>query len=366
MRIFRYLFREVGSSFLAVALVLLLIFISSRFVKYLAEAAAGNFSSDILLWIMVYRLPGFVEIILPVALFIGIMLACGRLYVDSEMIVLQACGISKTRLMLYVQGPALLVMLLVLTLTCWITPYGWQKFNALWDNPENFNGISTLIGGSFKRLGGNTVIYTGSVNNDSTELGDVFVLRHLGDQQGRVSITRAERATVISHSQQHRYIELHQGAEYSGVPGARDYSVSTFQRYGQLITTSEHSDITVDSIDAHATMVLLQATDPQQRAALQWRIAMPFMIPVIAIMALALSETSHRRGRYAKLLPGIVLYILYFALLVSARSEIEKGKLHEAGLWGVHLVFLAVALLLMYNGWWRTMLPRKQSKVAAA
>lgn len=366
MRIFRYLFKEVGTSFLAVALVLLLIFISSRFVKYLAEAASGNFSSDILLWIMLYRMPGFIEVILPVALFVGVMLACGRLYVDSEMIVLQACGISKTKLMLYVQGPALFVMLIVMWLTCWATPVGWKKFHELWSNPENFSGISTLVEGSFKMLGGGTVIYTAKLNNDKTELSDVFVLRPLGEAQGnKVSIVRAEQASVISHTAEERYIDLHQGTEYTGVPGRMDYAVSMFNRYSHRIRTATDSDVEVDSIDAASTLSLFKSETPKERAALQWRIAMPFMAPIIAIMALALSETSHRRGRYAKLLPGIILFILYFSMLIGARTDIEKGNLHEAGLWGVHVLFLAVSLLLMYPQKILRLIPRRKAGASA-
>jgi len=49
----------------AVTLVLLLIFMSGRFIKYLALVASGGLSPDILLQVMAYRLPGFLELILP-------------------------------------------------------------------------------------------------------------------------------------------------------------------------------------------------------------------------------------------------------------------------------------------------------------
>jgi len=117
VRIYRYLFKEVSGSFFGVTIILLLIFVSGRFVKYLAEAAAGSFSSDVLFSIMFFRLPGFMELIFPLALFLGIMLSFGRLYVESEMVVLQACGVSKSRLFFYTQGPAMCVMLRVIVFT---------------------------------------------------------------------------------------------------------------------------------------------------------------------------------------------------------------------------------------------------------
>ena len=48
---------------------------------------------------MGFRLPGFLELILPLGLFLGFLLAYGRLYLDSEMTVLAATGMSQQRLM---------------------------------------------------------------------------------------------------------------------------------------------------------------------------------------------------------------------------------------------------------------------------
>ena len=63
--VFRYLTRQVIISMLAVSGILLLVFMSGRFIKYLAEAAAGELAGDVLFQIMAYRFPGFLELILP-------------------------------------------------------------------------------------------------------------------------------------------------------------------------------------------------------------------------------------------------------------------------------------------------------------
>ena len=56
---------------------------------------------------MAYRIPGFIELILPLGLFLGILLAYGRLYLDSEITVLNACGISEKKLLSSALMPAL-------------------------------------------------------------------------------------------------------------------------------------------------------------------------------------------------------------------------------------------------------------------
>lgn len=348
MRIFRYLFKEVFSSFAAVSFIILLIFISSRFIKYLARAANGGLSSDILLWIILYRLPGFLEIILPIGFFIGVMLACGRLYVDSEMVVLQACGISKNQLLKNILGPATLLAIVLFALTCWVTPLGAQKYYQIWNDPENFDGASTLVEGSFKTIAGKTVIYTGGLSRDKSELRDVFVLRDYSDRSKGFSVMRADAAKIIQESADERYIELKNGVEYSGALGTKKFTISAFEKYTQWFEMDDAKELKPSNeIDGKSTADLWHSQHFKERAHLQWRLSMPLIMFVLAILALALSETSHRKGRYAKMLPGLVLYMLYFGALVAARSAMEKGQLPESTLWGIHGFFLVLALYLL-------------------
>lgn len=59
--IFRYLIRQVMVSMVAVSGILLLVFMSGRFIKYLAGAAEGKIAPGVLFEIMAYRFPGFLS-----------------------------------------------------------------------------------------------------------------------------------------------------------------------------------------------------------------------------------------------------------------------------------------------------------------
>ena len=77
MRILRYLTRDILLHTVAVSFVLFLVVFAGRFIRYLAEAAVGSLTGDVLLPIMLFKLPGFFEMILPLGLFIGILLSWG-------------------------------------------------------------------------------------------------------------------------------------------------------------------------------------------------------------------------------------------------------------------------------------------------
>lgn len=352
MRIYRYLFREVSNSFVAVALVLLLIFVSGRFVKYLSEVASGTISSKVLFSILFYRMPGFMELILPLALFLGVMLAYGRLYVESEMVVLQACGVSKRRLLLYTQGPALVVMLLVAMFSLYLTPLGWKNFHRIWNDPETYSGLGTMVAGSFKKFDSqNVVVYTAEMNSQKTRLTEVFVVKSSDDPKDHTLVLiKAEAAEVVTEKQGEPFIELYNGVQYSGEPGKLEFNATRYEIYGQRLREPQKAGVRVSSVDGTPTLSLFGSSDVKEQAALYWRFAMPFIVPIIALIALALSETNHRKGRYTKLLPGFLVYIFYIGLLIAVRSEMEKGSqmLGAATFALVHLLFLLLGLVLLY------------------
>ena len=123
MVVSKYLAKEVYASLSVVTVVLLLIFLSQQFIRYLTRAAAGKISGAVVLKIMSIQIPYLLGLLLPIGLFLGILLAYGRLYVDNEMTVLSACGFSKSQLVKITIVHSVLVMLIVGFITLFITPY---------------------------------------------------------------------------------------------------------------------------------------------------------------------------------------------------------------------------------------------------
>ena len=93
--IFRYLSKQILQVMSAVTVILLIVGITSRFLQYLGQAVAGELSSDVLMLLMFYRLPDFLLVILPLAFFLGVLLAYGRMYAENEMVVLLGSGTSQ-------------------------------------------------------------------------------------------------------------------------------------------------------------------------------------------------------------------------------------------------------------------------------
>ena len=166
MRILRYLTRDILLHTVAVSFVLFLVVFAGRFIRYLAEAAVGSLTGDVLLPIMLFKLPGFFEMILPLGLFIGILLSLGRLYAESEMVVLRACGVGPGRLAGYVLVPTMVVVSAVAFLSLYAAPEGSARAQVLLDNPRSAEGLHILNEGRFrKQRDGHYVTYAEQIDD---------------------------------------------------------------------------------------------------------------------------------------------------------------------------------------------------------
>ena len=349
MIIFRYLCREILSVTAAVCTVLLLVLISGRFVKYLANALAGNMDPEVIFAVIGYRIPGFLELTLPLAFFLAILLTFGRLYVENEMSVLKACGISERRLLGYALIMACALALLVGWLSLWVTPLGIQKAEAIFTAQEQKSELDRLTPKKFYSLrGGKGVTYVDSMDEDS-QLNDLFLSVSGGGEDGRPVVVVAERGSQkFTDRGDSRYLIFQRGYRVEGVPGYADYQITQFEEYGTRLEPAEELSEATE-IDAMTSAELMGSTQLEHRIALQWRLSIPIMLLVVAVLAIPLSRTDPRSGSYARILPAVILYFGYLVSLNAMRGALEAGTVPAAvTLLPVHVVFLALGLLLLF------------------
>ncbi|MBS98929.1 MAG: LPS export ABC transporter permease LptF [Oceanospirillaceae bacterium] len=346
MIIFRYLSREVLLSTTAVTAVLLLIITSARLIKYLTEAATGKLDADFVLLVLAYRIPGFLELLLPLGLFLGILLGFGRLYLESEMVVLRACGVSQRRLVVYAMGPALLISVLVGLIALWIAPWGVGEAKQIFAQQDSRSELELLTPGRFQsQSNGRQVTYAKELNAQTGALEDVFIVQR--DNRGRPLLLYAERAAQRNLEGQGRFLVLEEGYRFEGAPGEANYIATEYGQYGVRLPDAG-SAAQINEIEAQPTLALLHSEGSREQAQLHWRLSLPVLAFIVTLIAVPLAKTNPRQGRYAKLIPAIIIYLLYVTLLTATRSAIEEGSIEPVILWLVHGLFLFLAGNLIF------------------
>jgi lipopolysaccharide export system permease protein len=348
---------------LAVAGIVLVISMGWRFSGYLNEAASGRLTKDVLFLIMMYRLPGFLELILPISFFLSIMLTYGRLYVDSEMVVLEATGMSPLKLINITLVFSLVITIATAVIALWLKPAGEAKFEALFIEQRNLSEFDTLAPGRFQsQRTGERVTYTETIEDDG-QLQGVFIAEQLGGVENQRLVVNAESGSTRVDPAGNRFLVLKNGTRYQGNPGDADYRVIEYEEYGQFIE-KQSGAFAARRRTAIATQELLQEQTPRNLSELHWRISVVLLVPIVAVLAVPLSRVNPRQGRFSRLMPGMILCFLYVVSLSAARSALEDGRIPMAlGLWWIHGIYIGM-ILLIYN-WGKFIALVKPSKTPA-
>jgi lipopolysaccharide export system permease protein len=337
----------------AVTLILLVVALTSRFIQYLSQAVAGELASDVLFLLMFYRLPDFLLIILPLALFLGILLAYGRMYADNEMVILIGSGFSQRMLLLATLGTSSIVMIIVAVLSFQLAPWGVRNTEQLKQNQDQLTELDLIVAGQFQSFGdGNRVTYAERIDSSSMgerQLHNVFVAvsgveDEAGQSSPRIIVAESARPEIDLYTGA-RFMRLENVLQYDGAPGALDFSIGHFDVQSILLPDSTSIEPILEE-ESLTTMQLIGSDLPEHQAELQWRISTLLLIPIITLIAVPLSKVDPRQGRYSKLVPAALLYAAYFVLLQVSRDMIAAQNLPAlVGMWWVHAVFIGIALL---------------------
>ncbi len=343
MIISRYLTRQILQVTAATTLILLAVIVLGRFLKYLAQASQGEIDPGVLLLLMLYRIPEFIQLILPLALLLSILLAYGRMYADNEMTVLSACGLSTRRLLGITLVSAFIVAVTVGAFSFKVTPWGLVNTANLLEAQKELNEFDVMVPGLFQNISrGARTTYTENIEDE--EMQNVFMHE---SATGRVTV--ADIAVPVE-DEEGRIVMFYDGSVSEKEVEGEGFMLTSFGEMGVRIPDREITiDITVEE-KAMPTMLLWQTGQAAHLAELQWRISLVLLIPVLTLMAVPLSRVSPRQGRFAKLVPAVFLYILYFGLLLVSRDLTAAGELPPVlGVWWVHMIFLFLGWVLFTN-----------------
>jgi len=230
------------------------------------------------------------------------------------------------------------------------TPAATRRIEEIRFNAERNTELSAIEAGKFTSPdSGETVLYVREVSGD--ELRDVFLETQRDERVIAILAARGQRVIDAATGQQS--FVLYNGRRYEGVPGEGKFLVLEFDEQFIPIRPDEDKEL-VTAPAAKPTVDLLQSSDLPDRAELQWRISLPLSLFVLGLLAIPLSRTSPREGRYARLGMALFIYLIYTNLLSIARVWMERGIVSDVvGMWWVHAIVALVALWMLSreSGW---------------
>lgn len=370
MIIFRYLTKELYTHLLAITMVLLIVFIINQFVHFAQNLVNGTLTMAGLLKIMSLQIPLLLGYLLPMGLYLAILIVFGRLYMDHEMVVLNACGVSKSKLLGMIMIFASLVFILVTLLMLWVEPLV-EKYQLKAVNQALMSGIvERIVPNQFQTISKIGVVYVEGVSRKHKEMfKPFFAVQKTIPNSDEVSwdLTLADNVKDGSEDTGEEYLTFNHGERYLGVPGQLNYKAMSFEKYGM---TFAFPDALRHSYNEIPTLDLWRARhiDPKANATLQWRFAFPISTILLVFLAMPLTKVNPRFGKYARLLPAILIYTVYADLLFLARTWIKNGTISPGlGMWWIHgaMIILAIILTLRESMTYRLQLWWKKGAISS-
>lgn len=357
MIIFRYLLKEVAKTQLAVFFVLMTIFISQKFVRVLGDASEGSIPGQMVMTFIALKVPDLAGVMLPLSLFLGILLAYGRIYADNEMTVLHACGVSEWYVVRVSLILAVVTAIFTGAFTLYLAPMASEYQYQVKEKIAADSGLSSLIAGRFQKTGNEkAVIFLHEKNRDDNSFDKVFVAqlpdeKHSEESIINSSLVYAKKGQVFEEKFGSQRLVLSDGMRYHSDASNGEFQSVAFDKYYIQIQDQEVEQ-KHRKLSALPTQQLLNPTDAKSAAeygaTIHWRIALPIACIILTFIAVPLSVVNPRQGKFAKMLPALMLFLGYFLLLISMRSGIERQVLASGiGLWPIHFFALIIGLILL-------------------
>ncbi len=348
MIIDRYIIREILKPAVTISIVLISIFGCYIATRYLEDAVHGQLPGFTVIQLILLRIAIALEVLLPTTLYLSVVISLGRLYRDSEMTAMFACGISMARVLKSIFFVSVMFGMMVACFSLYIRPWAWGKFFELKARAKANFDMTRMKSGNFYELeNGNRVIFTDKVNNKKNIAKHVFIqTKH----NAILEVIYAEQARQYNDESTGKLILMFRnGFLYEFSQFGKNGRVSQFET---MLMPLETKDVIQPEykIKAASTGHLIHSNNVEEIAELHWRFIAPVSTVLLALLGVSLSKSSPRQGKYSKVTTAIVIFGVYYNLIAITKKWVGQGVIDSIpGIWWVQIMLAGLALVLLYR-----------------
>jgi lipopolysaccharide export system permease protein len=349
MIIRRYLLREILRPFAVMLTVLCVLFMGYGAAGFLSDAVNGLLPTSMIVQVIGLQTLIALEMLIPISLYLSVVMALGRLYVDSEMTALFALGWTSAGLIRVVFGLSLCAAVIVAGLSLVARPWAYTRSHELASVAEASLNSNNMQAGTFYVTGkGERTIYIERRAGPAAPAGGVFVQLRL--RGGGTRIIYAASIEQLSPAQ---------GGPRFHLSGAHVYDIDVDGSAGEVGLNANDLNLHLVSPSVHppdysaiaaSTTHLRSSDSAPDIAEFQWRESTSVTTILLGMLGVPLSRAHPRQHRNAKVGIALLIYAGYYLLYESARTWVQIGVLPPVpGLW-IAPASLALMLIVALQG----------------
>jgi len=357
----KMIIKDLLKTVISVEMVLVVIIVSRKFIKVLAQAIEGNIASDTVLALLGLRIVIAATTFLPAALFMAVLMVLGRMHREQEMSAIASAGGGMFTIYRAVFWVVIPLSVCAAGLSMYAAPWAEGQTELLMHQDRENADIRGISAGRFSEYSnGELIFYTENVD-PAGKMSGVFVQNKQGDKLGVVN-AQSGRLEYLPGG---LYLILENGERIQGIPGQKDYTIENFKEYAVLI---ERKNIAfVPNIESLPTKQIWNSNNIKEIALLQDRTNVPAGVILLAFLAVPLAKSSPRGGMYGSVFIAFGIYFAYSNLQRVNHSWVVSQILPTwLGYFWVEAVLLIVGLIMLIRLYsWQWIMLKLTGKVAA-
>lgn len=356
----RYVYKEMGPPFLIGIAVFTFFLVIDRIFQLTDLVITKSVPFSLVLPLLIYMLPAFLALTLPMALLVTVLLVCGRLAGDLEVAALKACGVSPLRLFRPFLAVGIIVTLLVSWLTLVVGPWSSGAFQRQLFRILQSRATTGIKERTFSAAFSQFVIYVDEVSASQVRLKGLLVSDERNPEQSRVIVAREGRLLSDEATRRITLRFLDGSISESDVSDRRRFRQTYFSLYDMTLPVDSPLAAVAREEKPEKQLPLRQLVaeaETLRRAGqiyaphyveLHKRFALPVAALVFTVMAFPLGVRSQRGGRAVALGLSFGVVVGYYILYSTMEGLAMRNRMPAAiAVWIPNAILAVIGVVLL-------------------
>lgn len=368
----RYLARELGLAFLAGLALSTFVLAVMRIMELVDLAFARGVPASHVAALFGYMLPSYLEITLPMAFLLSIVVAFGRLTRDGEIVAMYGSGLNLRQIARPIFAFSLAVAAFAFVLAVFTRPWATRRIDSTISEMARTRFTAALRPGVFSTWLDEVVIYVGAIEPTTGALTWVM-LADDRDPMRRQTIFAAEGSLKTDNVREVAYLHMLDGTILRSLASADSYDKTDFGSFDLTLEFDPQIDAHTapgsvpprqlawrDLLDLRTKRVASVGSAIEEDIEIQRKLVVPAGTLLLPLLAVPLGVQRSRAVRSRALLVSVTAILVYYLMLTAAVTAAREHTLEPAvAMWLPNLAMAAFGSFIFVRAMRdRPLLPR--------
>ncbi len=309
-----------------------------------------------IVWQMLGNLmPQYLTLVIPLAMFLGVLLSIRKLALSSELDAFFSCGVSLNRLLIPSISLAVLLLIINVIVVGFVQPYSRYAYEELIFDVRSGALGAAIKSNEFTNLGNGLTLRIEESNDSGRELIDIFAQKE--DPDGHILSVSAKKGSFFaSPDQKYIILRLFNGTLIDFDVNQNRPRILNFDMHDLPLEVpmfeqfrgrgNQASEMTFNELWQNRN-----SDNSAINATIHSRLARALSILIVPFLAVPLGLVAKRSGRALGISVGVFILLFYHKVLEFGLDFATEGILNPwTAIWLPTFIFILITARLYYIG----------------